>query len=182
MSTLEARNEDTPTYSVGAGTFADAVAAQFSMAAQIFADEQTVVDRAISIIESRLRKPGQLVDAPRAMKDLAVLKSALLGHEEFGVFYLDGQHRLISFETMFRGSLTQTSVYPREVAKRALALNAGAVVLTHNHPSGMPDPSRADEHLTSTLKTALALVDVRVLDHIVVGGTSTVSFAERGLI
>jgi len=83
---------------------------------------------------------------------------------------------------MFRGTMNQTSVYPREVVKEALRLNAGAVIFAHNHPSGMPEPSRADEMLTSTLKDALALVEVKVLDHIIVGGTTTVSFAEKGLI
>jgi len=96
--------------------------------------------------------------------------------------FLDGQHRLLGIEDMFRGSLTQTSVYPREVVKRALALNAGAVVLAHNHPSGLAEPSRADEFLTQTLKSALQLVDVRVLDHLVIGHGQVVSFAERGLL
>jgi DNA repair protein RadC len=95
--------------------------------------------------------------------------------------FLDGQHRLIACETLFRGTLSQTSVYPREVVRRALAVNAGAVVFAHNHPSGSSDPSRADELLTQALKSALSLVDVRVLDHLVVGSTVT-SFAERGLL
>ena len=96
--------------------------------------------------------------------------------------FLDARHRLLSFEELFRGTLTQTSVYPREVVKHALALNASAVVLAHNHPSGVPEPSKADEYLTTTLKSALALVDVRVLDHLVVGRADCVSFAERGLL
>jgi DNA repair protein RadC len=100
----------------------------------------------------------------------------------FGVLFLDGQHRLLRLEEMFHGTLTQTSVYPREVVKRALALNAGAVILAHNHPSGVAEPSRADEYLTQTLKTALQLVDVRVLDHLVVGRGQVVSMAERGLV
>jgi DNA repair protein RadC len=100
----------------------------------------------------------------------------------FAVLFLDGQHRLIQLEEMFRGTLTQTSVYPREVVRRALALNAGAVILAHNHPSGLAEPSRADELLTQALKNALQLVDVRVLDHLVIGRGSVVSFAERGLL
>jgi len=96
--------------------------------------------------------------------------------------FLDAQHRLIKTDEMFRGTLSQTSVYPREVVKRALAHNAGAVVLAHNHPSGVAEPSRADEYLTQALKSALALVDVRVLDHLVVGCGTVVSFAERGLL
>lgn len=102
--------------------------------------------------------------------------------EAFVVLFLNGQHQVIAAEEMFRGTLTQTSVYPREIVKRALALNAAAVVLSHNHPSGQPEPSRADEFLTQTLKQSLSLVDVRVLDHIVVGKGATVSLAERGLL
>ena len=100
----------------------------------------------------------------------------------FAVLFLDSQHRLLAFEILFRGSLTHTSVHPREVVKRALALNAGAVVLAHNHPSGVAEPSRADELLTQNLRASLALVDVRVLDHLVVGAASVLSFAERGLL
>jgi DNA repair protein RadC len=92
------------------------------------------------------------------------------------------QHRLIDVEELFRGTLGQTAVYPREVVKRALHWNAGGVVLSHNHPSGLAEPSRADEFLTQSLKSALQLIDVRVLDHIVVGGNQATSFAERGLL
>lgn len=105
-----------------------------------------------------------------------------LPHEVFSVLYLDAQHRLLACEELFRGTLAQTSVYPREVVKRALHHNAGAVILAHNHPSGVLEPSRADELLTQTLKSSLALVDVRVLDHFVVGGSGVTSFAERGLL
>jgi len=100
----------------------------------------------------------------------------------FGVLFVDAQHRLTAFEVLFRGTLAQTSVHPREVVRRALSLNAAAVVLAHNHPSGLAEPSRADEMLTSALKQALALVDVRVLDHVIVARGCTVSFAERGLL
>jgi DNA repair protein RadC len=100
----------------------------------------------------------------------------------FLVVFLDAQNRLIAAEEMFRGTLTQTSVYPREIVKRSLAHNAAAVIFAHNHPSGLAEPSRADELLTSTLKQALALVDVKVLDHFVVGVASALSFAERGLL
>ena len=103
-------------------------------------------------------------------------------HEVFGVGFLDAQNRLLAFEQMFRGTLTQTSVYPREVVKRALELRAAAVILAHNHPSGTAEPSRADEYLTQTLKSALQIVDVRVLDHLVVGRGQVVSMAERGLV
>ena len=116
------------------------------------------------------------------MKDYLGLQIAHREHEVFAVLFLDAQNRLLRFEELFRGTLTQTSVYPREVVKRALTCHAAAVVLAHNHPSGAAEPSRADEFLTQTLKRALQLVDVRVLDHIVVGRGEVVSFAERGLL
>ena len=120
--------------------------------------------------------------SPQQVKDYLRLQLAEREHEVFAVLFLDSQHRLLVCDEMFRGTLTQTSVYPREVVKRALALNASAVILAHNHPSGVAEPSRADEFLTQTLKSALQLVDVRVLDHLVVARTQVVSFAERGLL
>lgn len=125
---------------------------------------------------------GPVIDSPKVVKDYLQLKLGALEHEVFAVLFLDVQHRVLACEEMFRGTLTQTSVYPREVVKRALQLSAGAVILAHNHPSGAVEPSRADEFLTQTLKSALALVDVRVLDHIVVGRGGTCSMAERGLV
>jgi len=116
------------------------------------------------------------------VKAYVQLQLAGLAQEVFAVLFLDSQHRLLKWDEMFRGTLQQTSVYPREVVRRALALNAGAVILAHNHPSGLAEPSRADEYLTQTLKSALQLVDVRVLDHLVVGQGAVVSFAERGLV
>ena len=121
-------------------------------------------------------------DTPGRVKDYLALHLAGREHEVFAVLFLDGQHRMLRLEELFHGTLTHTSVHPRELVKRALALNAGAVVLAHNHPSGLAEPSRADEYLTQTLKTALQLVDVQVLDHIVVGHGSVVSMAERGLL
>ena len=123
-----------------------------------------------------------LFDNPQRVKDYLGLQLGGRQQEVFVVLFLDGQHRLLKMEEMFQGTLTQTSVYPREVVRRALALNAGAVVLAHNHPSGVAEPSRADEYLTQTLKAALQLIDVRVLDHLVVGQGQVVSMAERGLI
>jgi len=122
------------------------------------------------------------MSSPQIVKDYLKILLADREHEMFATIFLDAQHRVLEYREMFRGTLTQTSVYPREVVKEALRLNAGAVIFAHNHPSGMPEPSRADETLTKTLKDALTLVDVKVLDHIVVGGIDTVSFAERGLI
>ena len=121
-------------------------------------------------------------DSPQRVKDYLGLQLAGRSQEVFAVLFLDAQHRLLRLEELFQGTLTQTSVYPREVLKRALALNAGAVVLAHNHPSGLAEPSRADEYLTQTLKTALKIIDVLVLDHIVVGQGQVVSMAERGLL
>ena len=127
-------------------------------------------------------KQQTLFDAPDAVRDYLQLQLGSRPHEIFAVMFLDSQHRLIVLEELFRGTLTQTSVYPREVVVRALALNAASVVLAHNHPSGSAQPSRADEALTQTLKAALGLVDVRVLDHFVVTSTEAVSMAERGLL
>lgn len=121
-------------------------------------------------------------DTPRAVSDFLKLHFAGQPHESFAVLYLDAQHALIAFEELFRGTLTQTSVYPREVMKRALHHDAAAVVLAHNHPSGSVQPSHADELLTKTLGTALAMMDVRVVDHIIVAGAKTLSFAECGLL
>ena len=123
-----------------------------------------------------------LFTTPQAVRDYLQLQLGSRPHEIFAVLFLDSQHRLIALEELFRGTLTQTSVYPREVVVRALALHAGSVVLAHNHPSGEAQPSRADEALTQTLKAALALVDVRVLDHFVVTSTQAISMAERGLL
>ena len=124
-----------------------------------------------------------LLTTPAAVRDWLKLKLAGLDYEIFGALWLDSKNRLIAWEELFRGTLAQTSVFPREVVKRALAHNAAAVLLCHNHPSGVAEPSQADELLTQNLKQALALVDVRVLDHFIVAGTARpLSFAERGLL
>ena len=122
--------------------------------------------------------------SPAAVRTYLRLLLANRGHEVFVVLFLDVQNRVIAAEEMFRGTLTQTSVYPREVVKRTLELNAAAVILAHNHPSGNADPSRADEVLTQTLRASLALIDARVLDHFIVAGNGNtiLSFAERGLL
>ena len=126
---------------------------------------------------------NERLDTPEKVRDLLRLRLGHLPHEVFVVLLLDAQHRLIDLKEVFRGTLTQTAVYPREVVKLALARNAAAVLLAHNHPSGATEPSQADQQLTRTLKEALALVDVRVLDHFIVAGTARpVSFAERGLL
>lgn len=125
----------------------------------------------------------ELLSSPATVRDWLRLQLAALPHEVFCVLWLDNRNRLIAFEELFRGTLMQTSVYPREVVKQALAHNAAAVVFAHNHPSGTAEPSRADELLTQSLKEALALVDVKVLDHFVVAGAAPpLSFTERGLL
>ena len=145
------------------------------------ASSAEVLREAERVLAERVR-PGTLLTSPQMVKDYLRLHIGLLEHEVFVVVFLDAQSRLIAMKEMFRGTVTQTSVYPREVVKEALSLNAVAVCLAHNHPSGSAEPSRADEYLTQTLKAALALVDVRVLDHLVVTATATMSFAERGLV
>jgi DNA repair protein RadC len=125
---------------------------------------------------------GNALNSPAAVREYLRLKLQSLPHEVFVALFLDAQNRVIEIEELFRGTLTQTSVYPREVVKRALHHNAGAVIFAHNHPSGIAEPSHADETLTQALKQALALIDVRVLDHFIVAGSGVLSFAERGLI
>ncbi|MEZ5646696.1 MAG: DNA repair protein RadC [Burkholderiaceae bacterium] len=123
-----------------------------------------------------------LFDSPQAVRTYLQLQLGARAHEVFAVLYLDSQNRLIEMEELFRGTLAQTSVYPREVVLRALHHHAAAVVLAHNHPSGVAEPSRADESLTQSLKAALALVDVRVLDHFIVTRSRAASMAEMGLV
>ncbi|MEH6686522.1 MAG: DNA repair protein RadC [Halopseudomonas sabulinigri] len=127
-------------------------------------------------------KRGCALTSPGAVRQF--LKSRLMGlqHEVFACLFLDNQHRVIAFEELFRGTLDSASVYPREVIKRALAHNAAALILTHNHPSGVAEPSQSDLQLTRRLKESLALLDIRVLDHLIVGDGDPVSFAERGLL
>lgn len=142
----------------------------------------------IAVLELARRAMAQqlgertVFEAPDAVKRYLQLHLAGHGHEVFAALFLDSRHRLIALEELFRGTLAQTSVYPREVVKRALHHHAAAVVLAHNHPSGSVQPSRADETLTQTLKAALALVDVRVLDHVIVAPGQALSMAEAGLV
>lgn len=125
---------------------------------------------------------GDALSSPSAVRDYLKLLLTQREHEVFVAIFLDAQHRVIASEEMFRGTLTQTSVYPREIVKRALALNCAAIIFAHNHPSGVPEPSSSDRILTDALKQALSLVDVRVLDHFIVAGADTLSMAERGLV
>lgn len=141
-----------------------------------------LVAAALAWLAGTMRQPGAAMESPDAVRKYLTLSLTQLEHEVFGALFLDAQHRVIADEPLFRGTVTQASVYPREVVKAALHHNAAAVILYHNHPSGVTEPSRADEYLTQTLKSALSLVDVRILDHIIVAGVSTMSFAERGLL
>ena len=140
-----------------------------------------VFEMARRALSQRL-KEREAFHTPGAVKQYLQLQLGHKNHEVFAVLFLDNQNRMLAMEELFRGTLSQTSVYPREVVLRALHHQAAAVVLSHNHPSGSVEPSRADEHLTQTLKAALALVDVRVLDHIIVGQGQALSMAEQGLM
>ena len=143
--------------------------------------EDEIIRNALEILSKRMAG-GPVFDSPRTVKDFLCLKLATNAREVFAVVFCDASNRVIAYEELFFGTLTQTSVYPREIVKRALQLNAASVILSHNHPSGLAEPSRSDEFLTQTLKTALSLVDVKVLDHIIVACGGTTSFAERGLL
>jgi DNA repair protein RadC len=140
-----------------------------------------VLELARRAAQQQLRE-RTVLDAPDTVRQYVQLHIGARPYEVFAVLFLDAQHRLLALEELFRGTLSQTSVYPREVVLRALHHNASALILAHNHPSGSVQPSRADEALTQTLKAALALVDVRVLDHIIVAPGQALSMAERGLL
>jgi DNA repair protein RadC len=140
-----------------------------------------IVATAKAILAARVKRPAALTN-PNDVADYLVAQFANYEHEVFACLFLDQRHRLIAFQTLFAGTIDGCSAHPWEVVKAALRVNAAAVILAHNHPSGVAEPSRADEALTTRLKEALALVDVRVLDHFVVGGAATVSFATRGAL
>jgi DNA repair protein RadC len=125
---------------------------------------------------------GPALDSPRATRDFLIARLRDSPHELFCCLHLDNRHRLIAFDELFRGTIDGASVHPREVVKQALARNAAALILAHNHPSGVAEPSQADELITRRLREALALVDIRVLDHLIVADNSCLSFAERGLL
>jgi DNA repair protein RadC len=151
-------------------------------AAPMTPHEAAVIAAAMAILDARLRATGLALHSLGDLKSLLRLHLAERDREVFAVMFFDAHHRLIAFEVLFEGTLTQTTVYPRELVRRALEHNAAAVVLSHNHPSGDAEPSRADEFLTQTIKTALALVDVCVLDHVIVAGADSVSLYELGML
>lgn len=166
--------EQVPSYSPGAGPV--------SFRHGIPEHERGVIDAALGILRRYLGEPGALFDSPHVVREFMQLHLGAEKTERFSVLYLDAQNRAIALETPFTGTLTQTSVYPREIMRSALAHNAAAVIFAHNHPSGASLPSRADEALTQSLKQALALMDVRVLDHFIVTTGGVVSMAEMGLV
>jgi DNA repair protein RadC len=142
---------------------------------------QAVVEMARRALAEQIQDRDAM-SSPQAVRDYLRLSLGARPHEVFVAMFLDAQNRLLGCEELFRGTLTQTSVYPREVVKTALRYNAAGVIFAHNHPSGVAEPSRADELLTQTLKQALSLVEIKTLDHFIVAGSKTISFAERGLL
>lgn len=141
-----------------------------------------IIRRALHVLAKRLGEPGAALTSPRMVREYLRLRIAAEESERFVALWLNAQHQVIEIAELFHGTVTQTSVYPREVVKSALRANAVAVIFAHNHPSGAAEPSSADELLTRNLEEALALVDVKVLDHFVIAGHASLSFAERGLL
>lgn len=144
------------------------------------ASAQHTIREALTLLERQLREPGASFTSSHAVRDWLRLQLATLEREEFTALFLDNQHRLIAHDTLFSGTINHTQVHPREVVKAALKHNAAAILVAHCHPSGLAEPSDADRRITERLKQALDLVDIRLLDHLVVGGMDVISFAERG--
>jgi len=149
---------------------------------KLTASELDIINEAIRILDASTMDKGEALTSPHLVRAYLRLKMARLEHEIFAAIFLDNQHRVLSFQELFRGTIDSASVYPREVVKATLYANAAAVIFAHNHPSGLAEPSNADKVLTRKLVEALSVIDVRVLDHLVVGHGAVVSFAERGLI
>ncbi|QJU41829.1 RadC family protein [Serratia marcescens] len=149
-------------------------------ACELAPTDQQTIRTALTLLECQLREPGAAFTSSSSVRDWLRLQLATLDREAFTVLWLDNQHRLIAHDTLFLGTINSITVHPREVVKSGLKNNAAAAVLAHNHPSGEAEPSQADRLITERLKQALDLVDIRLLDHLVVGGMDIVSFAERG--
>lgn len=149
-------------------------------AAKLPACAQHTIREALALLERQLREPGASFTSSHAVRDWLRLQLASLEREEFIALFLDNQHCLITHETLFTGTINHTQVHPREVVKAALKYNAAAIIIAHCHPSGLAEPSNADRQITGRLKNALELMEIRLLDHLVVGGMEVVSFAERG--
>jgi DNA repair protein RadC len=142
---------------------------------------QDIMDMAVELVEQRFQR-GNPLGSPNETRAFLKIKFHGYEHEVFGAIFLDSQHNVLAFDLMFRGTIDSATIYPREVVKEALAYNAAAVIFVHNHPSGSAEPSEADKRITQRLVNALTVLDIRVLDHLVVGGVDVVSFAERGLL
>ncbi|GKW22287.1 DNA repair protein RadC [Pectobacterium araliae] len=151
-----------------------------SLAGSVASKEQRIIQMALFLLEKRVRKNARQFKTSEDTKSWLLLELSGLEREVFMVLYLNNQHRLIEKEIIALGGINSTEVHPREILKSALRHNAAAVILAHNHPSGWAEPSQADRHITDTLKNSLAQLDIRVLDHLVIGGDEVVSFAERG--
>lgn len=149
-------------------------------ACELTPTDQQTIRTALTLLECQLREPGAAFTSSSSVRDWLRLQLATLDREAFTVLWLDNQHRLIAHDTLFLGTINSITVHPREVVKSGLKNNAAAALLAHNHPSGEAEPSQADRLITARLKQALELVDIRLLDHLVVGGMNIVSFAERG--
>lgn len=143
---------------------------------------QQTIRQALTLLERQLREPGAPFTSSNAVRDWLRLQLASLEREEFTALFLDNQHRLIAHETLFTGTINHTQVHPREVVRAGLKYNCAAVIVAHCHPSGLAEPSKADRQVTTRVQQALDLVDIRLLDHLVVGGMEIVSFSERGWI
>ena len=169
---MQIKSEDLATYSVEP---------QIPSGERLTPGEWRVVDTALELLRKRVNR-ADVLSSPSLVKSYLAIQAAKFDVEVFSVLYVDAQNRPIELVELHRGTLTQTSVYPREVLKHALRLNACSAIITHNHPSGNPQPSEADKALTQTLKKALAMVDVRLLDHIITAAGATYSFAEAGLV
>lgn len=144
--------------------------------------DDKIIQQALAILERRMLREAFKASSPQVIKQYLVMKMARLDHEVFCVLWLDVKNRILDYEEMFRGTLTHCAVYPREIVRSAMRNNAAAAIIAHVHPSGEPDPSDADRHLTKAIRDALSLVEVRLLDHIIVANVKTFSFAENGLI
>jgi DNA repair protein RadC len=149
---------------------------------QLTDEDQSLINQAIRCLEKQYLVKSDVMTSPDATRAYLKLRLYALEYEVFAVLFLDNRHRVICYEELFRGTIDGASVHPREIVRRVIETNAAAVIFAHNHPSGVAEPSPADLRLTQTLKNALSMIDVRVLDHIVIGDIESVSFAERGLL
>lgn len=149
---------------------------------KLFTDGEALVREAISYLESKLRKPGEILTSPQTTRDYLRTRLMNRRYEHFAAIFLDTRHRVIAYRELFHGTIDSAHVHPRVVVKQALDDHAAALIVAHNHPSGVAEPSQADLAITRRLRDALGLIDVRLLDHFIVGDTEVVSLAERGLV